>query len=278
VAGRRHRNGPGRGASAAIIDAHVHVCVLDPLRYPWQPLLGYIPRAAAPVEALLGAMAVSDVGAAVLVQPSYYGYGHGYLQEALARHPGILAGVGLADPEAPVFADGCRGVRLNAVGHPGRGWLAATEAAGFWDAAERAGLVLTAQCGPEQVAEFAALAARHPLLPCVIDHLGRGAFDDLVAAAGVSNLHVKVSGLSALSGEPAPHRGLWPAVSRVIAAFGPGRCLFGTDASPADPAAYRAQVTLWAELFPLHPAERAEILGGTAHRLFFAPREVRAWR
>lgn len=243
--------------------------MLDPERYPWHPLLGYTPKAAAPVEALLARMEAAGVGAAVLVQPSYYGYDHRYLQEALARDPERLRGVCLADPAAPAFAAGCRGVRLNAVGHPGRGWLTATAEAGCWAAAEAAELVLCAQCGPEQVGEFAGLAAGRPGLPCVLDHLGRGGWGDLLAAAEVPNLHVKVSGLAAVSAEPYPHRDLWPVVAEVVRAFGPERCLFGTDASGTDPAPYLAQVELWRELFPLPPAGREAVLGGTAHRLFW---------
>ncbi len=273
MAGARHRNGRPSGHGGwphlEVVDAHVHVCVLDPDRYPLRPLLGYVPRASAPLGALLERMAACGVTSAVLVQPSYYGYDNRYLQECVASHPRILRGVGLCDPFAPDFPWGCAGVRLNAVGFPGPGWLARTEAAGFWGAAEARGLVLCAQVAAGQVAEFAAAAAGHPGLPCVIDHLGRGGWADLRAAAALPNVHVKVSGLGALSAEPHPHRDVWPAALEVVAAFGPRRCLFGTDASGTDPAAYAAQVELWRDLIPLGPAEREEILGGTAARLFF---------
>jgi predicted TIM-barrel fold metal-dependent hydrolase len=260
------RRGPpaGRWPDLEVVDAHVHVCVLDPDRYPLRPLLGDVPRAAAPVEALLGRMAACGVSAAVLVQPSYFGYDHRYLQECLAAHPRLLRGVGLCDR----FAADCVGVRLNAVGFPGPGWLARTEAAGFWAAAEARGLVLCAQIAADQVAEFAAAAAAPPGLPCVIDPLGRGGWDDLRAAARLPHVHVKVSGLGALSAERHPHRELWPAALEIVAAFGPERCLFGTDASGTDPAAYAAQVELWRDRIPLGPAAREEILGGTARRLF----------
>lgn len=271
VAAQHHRNGL-RGAKAAVIDAHVHVCVLDPDRYPWQPLLGYIPRAAAPVESLLARMDACGVDAAVCVQPSYYGYDNRYLQEALGRDRRRLRGVGLADPFAPLLPEALVGMRLNAVGHSGPGWLAQTAAAGFWDQVAARGWVLCAQCAPDQVAEFARLAAAHPGLPCVLDHLGRGAWGDVLAGASVPNLYLKVSGLAALSAEPYPHRDLWPAVQAAISAYGPQRCLFGTDASATALPPYAAQVDLWREHLPLTAEQREAILGGTAHRLFFQGR------
>jgi predicted TIM-barrel fold metal-dependent hydrolase len=246
---------------------------VDPERYPFTPLLGYVPQAAAPVERLIERMDACGVQAAVLVQPSYYGYDHRYLQESLARYPHRLRGVGLADPfvRPPAFAAGCVGVRLNAVGHPGRGWLGRTAEAGFWQAVAEAGLVLCVQADADQVGEVVAAARAHPAVRCVLDHLGRGAWDDLREAASVPNLFLKVSGMGRLSRERYPHRDVWPAVARAVADFGPERCLWGSDANGTDLDPYRAQVELWRDLFPLGPAARAEILAGTAHRLFFGP-------
>lgn len=257
-----------------VVDAHVHVCVMDTERYPFTPLLGYTPRAAAPVEALIARMAECELDAAVLVQPSYYGYDNRYLQESLSRYPDCLRGVGLADPFPPAgtahrLPDGCVGVRLNAIGHPGRGWLWRTATAGFWAAAEERGLVVCAQCAPDQVLEWAAVAAAHPGVRCVIDHLGRGAWDDLGAAAALPNTFLKVSGVAACSAEAYPHRDVWPAALRAVEAFGPERCLWGSDASSVDLAACRAQVELWRDLVPLGAAERACVMGGTASALFF---------
>ena len=56
-----------------------------------------------------------------------------------------------------------------------------------------------------------------------------------LALAGRENVHVKISGLYAICDPP----GLWPQhtadpfVAEVLAAFGPDRCLWGSDFSPA---------------------------------------------
>ncbi len=254
-----------------IIDAHVHVCVMDTERYPFTPLLGYVPKAAAPVERLIERMDATGVDAAVLVQPSYYGYDNRYLQESLLRYPERLRGVGLADPfgSPAAMPAACAAVRLNAVGTAGRGWLTRTAEAGFWRAAGEADLVVCVQANADQVGEVAEVACAHPHVPCVIDHLGRGAWNDLLAAADVHHLYVKVSGMAYASAEPYPHRDVWPRVQDVVRAFGPERCLWGTDANGVDVGPYRAQLELWRDLLPLGAGERAQILGGTAHRLFF---------
>lgn len=261
----------GAGSGPRVIDAHVHVCVLDEEHYPFTPLLGYLPAEPAPVEALIARLDACGVDAAVLVQPSYYGYDNRYLLECLARYPQRLSGVCLADPVGAHFAEACRGVRLNAVGHPGSGWLTQTAVAGFWRKAEEDGIVVCVQCGPEQVAELTAVAMAHPGAACVIDHLARGAWDDLLAAAEVRNLFLKLSGLSRLSAEPYPHRDLWPRLAALVRAFGPERCLWGSDANGVAVAPYRAQVELWRDVLPLGTAERQHILAGTAQRLFFDP-------
>lgn len=266
--GRASRN-PGIGGAATIIDAHVHVCVVDTEHYPFTPLLGYTPKAAAPVEALIARMDACGVEAAVLVQPSYYGYDNRYLQESLARFPDRLRGVGLADPAAPRFPEGCAGVRLNAVGYPGTGWLTGSAVGGFWRQAEGAGLVVCAQCAPDQVAELVQVARAYHAVRCVVDHLGRGGWDDLIAAAAVPNVFVKVSGMGAVSAQPYPYRDVWPHVAAILQAFGPQRCLWGTDANGTDVAPYHAQVALWRDLLPLSPGEREAVMGGTAHQLFF---------
>lgn len=242
---------------------------MDTERYPFTPLLGYTPKAAAPVEGLITRMDACGVDAAVLVQPSYYGYDNRYLQESVARFPERLRGVGLADPAVPHFPKDWAGVRLNAVGYPGPGWLTETAEAGFWRKAEWDGLVVCVQCAADQVAELVAVAQAYPGVRCVVDHLGRGAWEDLLASSGVRNLFVKVSGMASVSAEPYPYRDVWPRVAAILQAFGPERCLWGTDANGTDVAAYRAQVALWRDLLPLAPGEREAVMGGTAHRLFF---------
>lgn len=244
---------------------------MDTDRYPFTPLLGYLPRAAAPVERLVERMDACGVDAAVLVQPSYYGYDNRYLQASLQGYPERLGGAGLADPfsSPPALPAGCAGVRLNAVGTPGRGWLTRTAEAGFWRAAGEAGLVVCVQANADQVAEVAEVAGAYPHVRCVIDHLGRGGWTDLLAAATLPNVYAKVSGMAYASAETYPHRDVWSRALEVVRAFGPGRCLWGSDANGVEIAPYRAQVELWRDLIPLGSAERADILGGTAHGLFF---------
>ncbi len=60
---------------------------------------------------------------------------------------------------------------------------------------------------------------------------------------------------------------------RIIEAFGPRRCMWGSDVPCElwlkDLADYARHLALVGEDLDLSPAARAEVLGGTAMRLFF---------
>lgn len=94
---------------------------------------------------------------------------------------------------------------------------------------------------PERLKELGDIAARHPGLRLIIDHMGfaRETMDDksLAGAERVSslarhpNVYVKVSALPCFSSEPYPFANLNAALRRVIEAFGPRRAFWGTDLS-----------------------------------------------
>jgi L-fuconolactonase len=88
------------------------------------------------------------------------------------------------------------------------------------------------------------LAARHPEVTVVVDHLGLAqppsyaresppfrSLPALLALAEHPNLAVKCSGAPALSQEPYPFADLWPPLHQVIEAFGPRRVMWGSDFS-----------------------------------------------
>ncbi|HZE95502.1 MAG TPA: amidohydrolase family protein [Planctomycetota bacterium] len=126
----------------------------------------------------------------------------------------------------------------------------------------------------------ATLAKKLPNLRMVIDHLAKprikdqvvaGWIDDLKAAAKFPNVSCKLSGMVTeadwKSWKPAD---LKPYVDAALEAFGPDRCMFGSD----------WPVCLLAALYPnvfgalkeliatLGAAERAKILGGSAEKFY----------
>ncbi|HLY09086.1 MAG TPA: amidohydrolase family protein, partial [Planctomycetota bacterium] len=124
------------------------------------------------------------------------------------------------------------------------------------------------------------LAKKLPDLPMVIDHLAKprikehvteGWIDSLKAAAKAPNVYCKLSGLVTEADwkawKPAD---LKPYVDAALEAFGPDRCMYGSDwpvcllAAPY-PSVFGALKEL---LSPLSAAERAKIFGGTAEKFY----------
>jgi predicted TIM-barrel fold metal-dependent hydrolase len=229
------------------VDAHLHVWVQQPDRYPWQPTLGYIPTSHAPVEEFVALMDRYGLDYAVLVQPSPYGWDNSYLVDSLKKYPDRLVGVCLVDPlspEAPerlrywVTVHGVRGLRLNPIGDPEGRWLNAPTQDPLWATAAELGIPICIQLLPHQAPMVADMARRHPGVAVVIDHFGRPRLDDgpdyphyqaVLALAGYPNVFLKFSGLHHLSREGYPYRDTYPLVERAFRAFGARRMLWGSD-------------------------------------------------
>jgi L-fuconolactonase len=126
----------------------------------------------------------------------------------------------------------------------------------------------------------ATVAARFPGLPLVIDHLAKPHIKDrqiddwlphLQAAARFPNVHCKLSGLITeadwANWKPADLR---PYMQAALEAFGPQRCLFGSDWPVCELAGSYVAVkeALVEALGPISEADRAAIFGGNAERFY----------
>lgn len=135
---------------------------------------------------------------------------------------------------------------------------------------------------PRHLEHAVALADELPELRLVVDHLGTppvgaepGEWGRLMDSLGRRpNVFVKLSGLTTLGPAGcASAADLRPYVDRAIAAFGPSRLLYGGDwpvSTLATPYA-ETMATTRALLEPLTPAERDEVLAGTAARAYRLP-------
>ncbi len=104
----------------AKIDSHLHVWALDDERYPMPP--GRVPNVSGDVERLLASMDEAQVDGALIVQPIFHGFDHGYVNEAIKAHPDRFKGMALINPQRMDAVDqldhlvtdkGYRGVRFN---------------------------------------------------------------------------------------------------------------------------------------------------------------------
>jgi predicted TIM-barrel fold metal-dependent hydrolase len=158
--------------------------------------------------------------------------------------------------------------------HQGRpkSWLDDGTADWFWEAAERYQVPVMA-FAPHAVPKLGEIAARHPGLRLIIDHMGLStalkgkplgpAVQAVIKLARLSNVAVKASALPCYVTESYPFPSLHPQIRRVVEAFGPRRVFWGTDLSHL-PCPYRQAVTLFTEELDFLSATDKEWIMGRA--------------
>jgi L-fuconolactonase len=205
---------------------------------------------------------------------------------------GLLAGVvGWTDLAAPTVADAVAGLRalpggefLCGIRHPvlaepDPGWLARPAVLRGLRALAAEGLVFDLVTLPHQLPAAITAARSVPELTFVLDHLGgppagsgQGATDGPWASA-IRDLAVLPQVTCKLSGAhttPASAGGLRLYYEKVLAAFGPGRLMFGSDWPVSTLAGtYRQVCGVYRELIAgLSAAEQDAIFERTARRVY----------
>ena len=262
-----------------IIDSQVHVWPPD---RPDRPLdKAGLDRTPFGYDELLIAMDRAGVDRAVLVPPSIDKDRNDYVIEAVTKHPDRFAIMGRVTLRGGGGRNtlagwkqqpGMLGVRLTFHRDIDRPWLTDGTADWFWGEAEEAAIPVMVHA-PERLAAIGEIAARHPTLRIIVDHMGfaRATMDDaaaagadrIIALARHPNVFVKVSALPAFSTAPYPFRNLREPLRRVIAAFGPRRAFWGSDITrvPAS-CSYRQVVTHFTEELDFLSAEDLEWIMG----------------
>jgi L-fuconolactonase len=230
-----------------IVDAHSHVWVIDPQKYPWQPVGGYIPENSAPVSRLLTLMDATGVDRAVLVQPTPYGWNNSYLLDAVRSCPKHLKAVCLVNPHAEtssghleklVNQQGINGVRFNWNLEPEYSWDTDSVHGSIWKTAQDLKIPVCLQLIYTQVNQVIEFTSRYPRVHIVLDHLGRPEpgshpddlfFRNFLSLAKYPNVFAKLSGMYYFSKSAAPFKDTWPLLQAAVKAFGASRCLWGSD-------------------------------------------------
>lgn len=212
---------------------------------------------------------------------------------ALADGSDLVAGVvGWTDLTSPGVADELArlrglpgGGRLVGIRHQVQGekdpeWLSRADVRRGLGAVADAGLAYDLVVLPHQLPACARVAALHPELTFVLDHLGKppiasGALEpwasDVRALASLPNTVCKLSGMVTeaawASWVPADLR---PYAETVLDAFGAGRVLWGSDWPVCVLAASYGGVVGVARglLAGLSPGERSAVFGGTARGVY----------
>jgi L-fuconolactonase len=261
-----------------IIDSQVHVWPPD--RADRRLGEGVGDRKPYGYEELVADMDRAGVDRAILVPPSFDHDRNDYALEAVRMYPERFAIMG----RVPLRAggndflerwraqSGMLGVRLTFHRDADRPWLTDGTADWFWPQAERHDIPVMVHA-PERLAEIDKIAARHPGLRIIVDHMGfaRATMDDAAAPAVERmnalarhpNVFVKVSALPCFSSKPYPFKNLREPLRRVIEAFGSRRAFWGSDITRVPAAcSYRQVVTHFTEeLDFLSPADLQWIMG-----------------
>lgn len=254
-----------------ITDAQVHVWEAHSPARPWPPeslankafvsMPGARPHREEPIGAdeMVGMMDGAGVHRAVIVPPSPVGDSNATALEAAAKYPGRFIVMGRFNPmaagareelahwlEQPHMA----GIRMTFHKAPWRGWLDDGSIAWFWADCERLGIPLMLLImGRLDAVE--AVAARHPRLTLIVDHLGlhSNLRDDavqqdlrlLLPLARHAKVCVKASAVPCYSTEGWPFANMAPYLRQVYEHFGPRRMFWGSDVSRL-PCSYREAV------------------------------------
>lgn len=248
-----------RGFRVYIIDTHVHVWARAEVPQPWidPDTMAAIDRDFSPTnytEALEESGHAERVRGTVLVQTVHSTEETEYLLSVAAgstRIRGVVGWVDLLDPEVDAevarlraLAGGSKlvGIRHQIQEEEGDGLLAHPRADQAFDALERAGLAFDLVIRADQIEAAARVAAAHPRVTFVLDHLGKPPLatknqllldewaGNLRRFASSPNTFAKLSGLSVEA-----NWSTWEAVdmafpvATAVDSFGAERLMFGSD-------------------------------------------------
>ena len=269
------------------IDCQVHCYERNRPERPWHGHLEGPDEVTG--DDMVAAMAAVGVDGAILISPfSLYRHDASYALEVYEKHPGKFGLVRPFDPQSGTVAEdvaewtatrGVVGCRVMLAGqeyeadHPGLNAIFA--------ACARAGVPVNVMAAG-RLPLLTELARRNPDTQVIIDHVGLAQpfvppappepFADLpnvLAAAELDNVVIKISGACTLSHEPFPYPDIWEPLARIFDAYGLDRCLWGTDWTRAVRLLnYEQGVEAFRVTDRLSDSDRATLMGGTLARVY----------
>ncbi len=229
-----------------VIDAHVHVWSDDILRYPFCPHDGLShPAEEATINDFYASAADANFIDVVLIQPRVYGFDHAYVYDvaaALRGHARVVPSVNVrrdratkelrelaADPLTAAF-------RVVALGDVPADWLSWPSAHQAWETAAELDLPVDMLIDACQIPLVEQVAAAHPDLTIIIDHMARCTptfqpeyAPPLYHLAKHSNIYMKLSAVDRLSEGEFPFKDMWNLMAGLYREYGPSRLLWGSD-------------------------------------------------
>jgi predicted TIM-barrel fold metal-dependent hydrolase len=273
-----------------IIDCHAHIYGTDEKKYPPIDKPYRPPQGKGMLDHLRREMKSAGVRYATAIQTStFYRWDNRFTADSARANADWLVGVCTLDPDDPhspgllgeyVRQYNVRGMRSipaadGRLDHPG--------VRALWEMAEKLGIVINVLVNRDKRDELSTMLERRPKLNVVLDHCLNikvgpeldSIVSDTVKLARHTNLHAKLTFIPTGSAEPYPCRDLHDACRAVIRAYGPDRCLWGSD-FPCElwcpGVSYAQHLKIFTHKLGLDQATQESVLGKTAERLWFAKR------
>ncbi len=292
-AGRAQQAARDKDLPHHMIDAHVHVWSSDVLRYPFSPHDGLNhPQEEATINDFSASAAAMDLRDVVLIQPRIYGYDHAYLYDVAAdlkHHARVVPSVNVrraratkelrdlaADPLTAAF-------RVVALGDAPANWLSCPAADQAWETATELNLPVDMLLDACQISLVEQVAATHPDLTIIVDHMARCAPRDqpeyaqlLYHLAVHANVYIKLSAVDRLSEGEFPFKDMWNLIAGLYREYGPSRLLWGSDWPHLERTTYlRSSAPIREALSNASESDIDAVFNKTAAALFgFAPIET----
>lgn len=272
-----------------IIDCHAHVCSSDEVRYPPRKDPLRVPGGEGALEDLRRVSRANGVTAVRAVQTvSFYDYDNRYLADVARANPGWVAGVCTLDPDDPRGPELLRrlvrdyGVRtLRSVPGDQRRTFDHDGVRSLWRTCAEVGATVDIfLMSPDWVDGAEKLLREFPGLVVGFDHCmdlkpgplyGR-VLGEVLRLARYPALIAKVDFISTGTEIGYPGADLHEAALQIIDAYGPERCVWGSNFPNAlwtPKFTYAEHLRIFTDELPLGAAARAQVLGGTARRLWF---------
>ncbi len=283
----------GKGYSARennsmlVIDCHAHIYGEDEKKYPTIEKPYRPPKGKGTVSHLRREMKAAGVSKVTAIQTSsFYRWDNRFTSDSARANKEFMVGVVTLDPDDPESPEmlekyvneyNVRGMRSI----PAKsGKLDDPGVAKLWATAERLGIVINALVNRAKRGEVETLVKKHPELLVVIDHclnLKAGpqleaTLKDVLALAKLPKVYAKLTFIPTGTAEPYPCRDMHDACRAVIDAFGPERCVWGSD-FPCElwcpKVTYAQHLQIFTRELGLDEKTKKAVLGETAHRLWF---------
>ncbi|MFN3322364.1 MAG: amidohydrolase family protein [Bryobacteraceae bacterium] len=271
-----------------IVDTHAHIYARDEERYPPidKPLRP--PGGKGTLGDLRVESSANRVEKCCLIQTSsFYRFDNRYTCDSARVSGDWAAGVCTLDPDDPHSPGllmryareyGIKGMRSipargGRLDHPG--------VRALWKTAADQGLVINVLVNRDKTEEVDRLLAEFPGLQVVLDHCmnlkagpeAEAILADVLRLSRRKNLHAKVTFVPTGSATGYPCTDMHGYAMKVIESYGAERCVWGSN-FPCElwtpKVSYAEHLRIFREDLSLSDAQRAEILGGTAMRLWFS--------